>query len=133
MMQRRKRAQSGFSFMELMVTLIIIVVLAAVVMLVVRGFFTKAKETGLEGDLHSVKTAVDAFMIQSGKPPTEDGLLPPAGEYALIDFNASFDKGGQTLRFYPHFIGKLPRHWDEGVWRLDYAALVSVDMPSQDY
>ena len=49
------------------------------------------------------------------------------------DRNASFVKDGKTMSFYPHFIAQLPRHSDEGVWRIDSAALVSVDMNPDDY
>ena len=134
MMQKRKK-QGGFTFMELMVALIIVIVLIAVVILVTRGFFSKARESALDVDLHSVKTAVDAYGLQSGEWPTADGSLPATGQYALIDFyaSASFDNGAKTMSFYPHFISKLPRHWNEGVWRLDSAALVSVDIASDKY
>lgn len=87
----------------------------------------------LDVDLHTVQTAVDAYVVQSGKWPTADGSLPPQGQYALIDFYASFDKDGDTMSFYPQLISNLPRHWDEGVWRMDSAALVSVDMPPDKY
>jgi hypothetical protein len=89
--------------------------------------------SSLDVDLHSVKTAVDAFAIQSGEWPTASGSLPSTGQYALIDFSASFYKDGKIMSFYPHFITKLPRHWDEGVWRIDSAALVSVDIDPHDY
>jgi type II secretory pathway pseudopilin PulG len=127
-MMRKRKKQGGFSFVELVIALLIIIVLVAVVILVTQGFFSKARESALDVDLHSVKTAVDTYAIQAGKWPTANGSLPPAGQYATIDFNASFDKEGKVFSFYPHFISKLPRHWDEGVWRLDSAALVSVDM-----
>ena len=136
MMQKRKK-QGGFTFMELMVALIIVIVLIAVVILVTRGFFSKARESALDVDLHSVKTAVDAFVLQSPSGeqwPTADGNLPPQGQYAPIDFKAYFESmDGKTMSFYPHFISNLPRHSDEGVWRLDSAALVSVDMAPDKY
>jgi type II secretory pathway pseudopilin PulG len=131
---RKRKKQGGFSFVELMVALIIVIVLVAVVILVTRGFFSKARESALDVDLHSVKTAVDAYVLQAGEWPTADGSLPAAGQYELIDFNASFKSmDGKTMIFYPHFISKLPRHWDEGVWRVDSAALVSVDIAPDKY
>jgi len=134
-MMRKRKKQGGFTFMELMVALIIVIVLVAVVILVTRGFFGKARGSALDVDLHSVQTAVDAYGLQSGEWPTADSSLPPKGQYALIDFyaSASFDNGGKTMIFYPHFITKLPRHWDEEVWRIDSAALVSVDIASDKY
>ena len=132
-MMRKRNKQGGFTFLELMIALGMIIILVAVVILATQGFFSKAKESGLAVDLHSVKTAVDSYAIQSGKWPTANGSLPATGQYALIDFNASFDNGGKTMSFYPHFISKLPRHSDEGVWRIDSAALVSIDMDRDKY
>ena len=130
---KKRNRQGGFSFAELMIALLVIIILVAVVILAAQGFFTKAKGTGLEVDLHSVKTAIDAYAIQSNEWPTTSGSLPASGQYYPIDFSASFDKDGKTMSFYPHFITKLPRHWDQGVWRIDNAALVSVDMNPDDY
>ena len=86
-----------------------------------------------EHDLTAMNTAVDSYMIQSFEMPTADGKLPLSGEYALIDFDASFPTDGQTLTFYPDFIKKLPRHWDEGVWRIDSASRLSIDMDLEEY
>lgn len=125
--------EHGFSLMELMIAAIIIAILIAVVILVVTGFFGEARETGMESELRNMKTSVDAYIIQSFEWPTVDGKAPMPGEYALIDFDASFIQDGKVKSFYPHFIEKLPKHWDEGVWRLDSAARVSVDMDPEEY
>jgi len=130
---RKRSKQGGFSFVELMIALLIVIILMAVVILATQGFFTKARGTTMAGDIHTVKNAVDAYMLQAFKAPTENGQLPQSGEYALLDFNASFTQEGKTYKFYPGFLGKLPRHWDEGVWRIDNAGLVSIDMPSDKY
>ena len=132
-MMRKRNKQGGFTFVELMIALLIFIILIAVVILVSQGFFSKARESALDVDLHSIKTAVDTYAIQSGKWPTANSSLPPTGQYAPIDFNASFDKDGKTMIFYPHFISSLPRHFDEGVWRIDSAALVSLDMDRDKY
>jgi len=87
----------------------------------------------LKTDLHVVDTAVDTYMIDSLSAPTSDGQLPPSGEYALIDFNASFTREGKTLAFYPDYLEKLPRHHDEEVWRIDSAGRVSVAMEPEEY
>ena len=129
----KKGREGGFSLLELAIAMLIIAVLVAVVILMVTGFFSEARETGLESDLRVVKNAVDAYILQSSKWPTADGGGPPPGESALIDFDASFIREGETFSFYPHFISKLPRHYDEGVWRIDSAALVSVDMDPEEY
>jgi len=134
---RKRNKQGGFSFVELVIAMLIIIILVAVVILVTQGFFSKARESALDADLHSVQTAVGTYAIQSGKWPTANGSLPPTGQNATIeiDFYASFDKDGKTMIFYPHFISKLPRHWDDEpkVWRIDSAARVSVDIPRDKY
>ena len=111
---KKRNKQGGFSFVELVIAMLIVIILIAVVILVSRGFFSKARESALDIDLHDIQTAVNTYAIQSGKWPTANSSLPPTGQYAPIDFNASFDNGGKTMSFYPHFISSLPRHSDEG-------------------
>jgi type II secretory pathway pseudopilin PulG len=138
MMQKRNK-QGGFTFMELMIALIIFIIAVALVILATQGFFTKAKGTTLDVDLHDVQTGVGSYATASslatGKAiwPTSDGQLPAAGN-ASIDFHASFvNDNGDVTSFYPHFISKLPRHWDEGVWQIDSTGKVSVNMNRDDY
>jgi ABC-type multidrug transport system fused ATPase/permease subunit len=107
--------------------------LLVVVILMVSGFFGEARETGMEADISAVKSAVDSYITGCTCMPTENGSLPPAGEYALIDFNASCGICSESETFYPYFLAKLPRHWVEGVWRIDSAALVSVDLAPEEY
>jgi len=133
MAMEKKDGQLGFSFFELIVAIFIIIILMAVVILATQGFFSKAQERAWEADLRIMNNAVDAYMIQSFKAPTADGKLPLKGEYALIYFDAGFTQDGQTLTFYPDFIKKLPRHDDEGVWRIDSASRLSIDMDMEEY
>ena len=132
-MVTKKGREGGFSLLEVSIAMLIIAILVAVVILMVTGFFSQARETGLQADLHVVQNAVDDYMIQSFRAPTEDGRLPLPGESALIDFDASFIREGETFSFYPHFISKLPRHHDEGKWYIDSAALVWVDIDPEEY
>ena len=90
MTMAKKDKQLGFSFFELIVAIFLITILVAVVILATQGFFGKAQERAWETDMHVINTAVDSYMIQSFKVPTADGKLPLSGEYALIDFYASF-------------------------------------------
>lgn len=94
---------------------------------------SSAREAALETDLRLVKDAVDAYFIYSGNTPTVDGKLPAIGEYAPIDFYASFSQYGNTQSLYPDFLIKLPRHHDEEIWRIDSAMKVSVDIDPGDY
>ncbi len=129
----KKDGQLGFSFFELVVAMFVIMILVAVVILASQGFFGKARERAWEADLRIMNTAVDAYMIQSFEAPTADGDLPLSGEYALIDFDASFTRDAETLTFYPNFIKQLPKHWDEDVWVIDSASRVSIDMDLEEY
>ena len=129
----KRDGQLGFSLFELLVAMFMIIILVAVVILATQGFFSGAREVAWETELRVMNTAVDSYMIQSFEMPTADGKLPLSGEYALIDFDASFSTDGQTLTFYPDFIKKLPRHWDEGVWRIDSASRLSIDMDLEEY
>ena len=92
-----------------------------------------ARAAALETDLRLVKDAVDAFFAFSGKVPTEDGRVPAAGDYAPIDFDASYDQGGIEMSLYPDFLIKLPRHHDEGIWRINSGMQVSVDIKPDEY
>ena len=128
-----RRREQGFSLLELAVAMLLIAILVVVVILAVSGVFGGAKAVGLETDLRVMKTAVDSFITGCTCMPTENGMLPPAGGYALIDFNASCGLCADNETFYPHFLAKLPAHWDEGVWRIDSAALVTIDLPAEEY
>jgi type II secretory pathway pseudopilin PulG len=129
----KKDREGGWNLLELAIAMLIIGILVAVVILIATGFFSEARETGLKTDLHSMKNAVDAYMTQSFKAPTENGTLPLSGESSLIDFNASFTEGPKTFTFYPDFLDKLPRHHDEGVWYIDSRGSVWADIDPEEY
>ena len=132
-MMRKRNKQGGFSFVELVIAMLIVIILIAVVILVTQGFFSKARGSALEIDLKDIQTAVGAYAIQSNEWPTATGNLPLSGN-VTIDFNASFvNDEGKTMIFCPHFISRLPKHYDEEVWRIDSAARVSIDMDRDKY
>ena len=132
-MRTVRRRQAGVTFLEIAIALLILVIVVAVVLLQVLGAFGGARESAMEIDVDSVKTAVDAYILEAFKAPTEDGRFPQSGDYALIDFDASFPAGGVTKSLYPDFLAKLPRHWDEGVWRIDSKAIVSISIAADEY
>ena len=133
-MRARALNEGGFTFLELTVVLVLLAILTAVVILAVTGVFGSAAKSAFETDMGTVERAAQCYIVKSdGRAPTADGDLPPEGEYAAIDFDASFSPDGMALSFYPHFIAKLPRHHAEGVWRIDSAALVSVDIDPDEY
>ncbi len=134
-MMMLKRDNRGFSIMGLLWTLLAITAFVAVVGVIVYFFYTSSRTTSMEGDLKEVRAAVTTFVGESseaGTPkwPTENGRLPPAGDYYPIDFSASFtDNTGNTVKLHD-FLDEMPQHWTLGVWRIDSKGDVSVDMES---
>ncbi len=73
---KRHRAHGGFTLIELLLVMAILAVLAAVVVpkFVARG--EQAKITAASTDISNMKTAVDAYEVDTGGyPPTLDALV----------------------------------------------------------
>ena len=125
--------------MGVLSALLVVTILVAVVGVIVYFFYTSSRTTSMEGALKEVRAAVTVFVTESsevGSPewPTANGKLPSAGGYAPINFSAGFtDNTGKTVRFYPHFLHDLPRHFSEEVWRIDSSGNIWVDMESGKY
>ena len=138
-MKLRRDDQSGFTVMGLLSALLVLTFLVAIVGGIIYAFYNAGRTTSLEGDRRNVQAAVTDFVTSStaaGTPcwPTGDGSLPPSGGYTPINFAASFvDRSGMTVSFYPDFLRRLPRHWNEGVWRIDSESDVSVDIEPGRY
>ena len=129
-----RRKQRGYSIMGLLSALLVVTILVAVVGVIVYFFYTSSRTTSMEGALKEVRAAVSVFVTESSEWPTLDGKLPPDGEDAPINFSAGFtDNTGKTVRFYPHFLKDLPRHWNSGVWLIDSRGDVSVDLGPGEY
>jgi len=139
-MKLSRDSQSGYTIMGLLSALLVITFFVAVVGGIIYAFYNTGRATSLEGDIREVQQAANDYFAASseaGEPswPTMDDTLPPGGEYASINFMASFkDNVGNTVRFYPEFLKELPRHWNlVGVWLIDSRAQVSVDMKGEGY
>jgi hypothetical protein len=133
-MKSRVKGEGGFSYAELAIILVVFLVLVVVVIMQVSGVFSGGRAAAMGTDVQTVDTAVSNYVLKSqGLVPTANGVLPSDGEYALIDFDASFTIGGRTWTFYPDVVKKLPKHHDEGVWRIDSSGIVSVDIVPEDY
>ena len=139
-MKLSRNNQSGFTIMGLLSALLVITFFVAIVGGIIYAFYYTGRTTSLEGDMRDVQAAVTDFVTASsaaGTPhwPTADGTLPPSGGYTPINFGASFvDRSGMAVRFYPSFLKRLPRHWDEeGVWLIDSDSNVSAHIESGRY
>ncbi len=130
----RKNNQGGFTLIESILVIVVAIVLVFSVYYFGWGTRGQAGERALAGDVQTIEKVVGAYILSSnGLYPTDDGKRPGSGEHKLIIWDASFTASGKQLSFYPDFIEKLPRHWNEGAWRIDNLGRVSVTINSEDY
>jgi type II secretory pathway pseudopilin PulG len=130
----RKNNQGGFTLIESFLIIVIAVVLVFVVYHFGWGTAGKAGAGRLETDVRTIEKAVGAYILKSnGLYPTDDSKRPNSEESKLIIWDASFGSGGTTLSFYPDFITRLPKHWNEGVWRIDNLGKVLVTINPEEY
>ena len=127
-------SQRGFGLIES----IFMVAIAVAVVFAIYHFGWASREpagaTALEAHLDTVQKAVDLYMFDSnGHYPTDDGKLPERGQSKLIMWSAGFNYGGQELAFYPDYIKRKPKYWDQGLWRIDSLGIASVDVDPKDY
>ena len=69
--QLRRRAQSGFTLVELLLVLMILGVLAAIVVPKFAGRSEQAKLTAAKTQIASFETALDAFEVDMGYYPAD--------------------------------------------------------------
>lgn len=73
----RRRAQAGFSLIELIVVVTIIGILAGVAMINVRNGVRKAQETALKDNLFQMRKAIDNFYADKQRYPNDLNELVP--------------------------------------------------------
>lgn len=70
-----RRAEAGFSLMELLVALVILALVMGIVAPRVIGYLSRAKSQTAEAQVKNVQGALDLFLIDVGRYPTEtEGL-----------------------------------------------------------
>lgn len=79
-----RRSQGGFSLMELLVALVILALVMGIVAPRVIGYLSRAKSQTAEAQVKNIQGALDLFLIDVGRYPTEsEGLAAliqaPAG------------------------------------------------------
>ncbi len=72
---RIRRTQAGFSLMELLVALVILALVMGIVAPRVIGYLSRAKSQTAEAQVKNIQGALDLFLIDVGRYPTEsEGL-----------------------------------------------------------
>lgn len=72
---RTRRSQAGFSLMELLVALVILALVMGIVAPRVIGYLSRAKSQTAEAQVKNIQGALDLFLIDVGRYPTEtEGL-----------------------------------------------------------
>jgi len=75
----RKRGESGFTLVELMIVMAIIMILATIAIPIYVRTLQRAKEATLREDLHTMRTAIDSYTIDKEKAPDSLDDLVQAG------------------------------------------------------
>src|SRR5208282_5482058 len=100
-MKPRRKAQDGFTLIEIMVVIAIIGLLATLVVQSLRGATDKAKRTKAMADIAELKTALDRYYIDNGSYPTTDqGLtaLVSSPSQGTQPQTANYEEGGYIRR-----------------------------------
>jgi len=75
-LSRRRTATQGFTLLELMIVMAVMLVLAAIAIPSYLSVVRKAKEAVLKEDLHTMRSAIDAYTADKAKAPQSlDDLL----------------------------------------------------------
>lgn len=77
MTSRKRKQQSGFTLVELLVVVTIIGILAGIAVVQVKTAQRKAREAALKADLHEMRKAIDDFFADKQRYPTDLKELVP--------------------------------------------------------
>jgi general secretion pathway protein G len=98
-MKSRRKAQEGFTLIEIMVVILILGLLATLVVQSLRGATDKAKRTKAMADIAELKTALDRYYIDNGSYPTSDqGLNALVNPPSAGNVPANYEEGGYIRR-----------------------------------
>ncbi len=115
-----KKNQSGMGFVEAILIIALMVAIGYTIYHFGWGAQDRAKGTITASDIKTVQIAVDAFVLQSnGQFPTDNSQLPASDGKKLIIWDAKIYVSAKYLAFFPDFISRLPKRWNEGIWYID--------------
>jgi general secretion pathway protein G len=101
-MQPRRKAEAGFTLIEIMVVIMILGLLATLVVQNLRGATDKAKKTKAMADIAGFKTALDRYYMDNGSYPTTDqGLQALVTPPTSGRVPANYENGGYISRVPP--------------------------------
>ncbi len=105
MANRLRKTESGFTLLELIITLAIIAILAAGTIPVARNMIKREKEMELRRTLRELRKAIDAYNISCNQGlvgpldrKVDDECYPPSLEI-LVEGIHPPNKGDSTIRF----------------------------------
>ena len=103
------RQMKGFSYIEMMVTLLILSVLATIAIPAVENIAQRRKEAELREALREIRTAIDAYKAaaDTGKVAKAEG--ESGYPRKLEDLVAGFEDAKDTKRPKIYFMRRLPR------------------------
>lgn len=98
-MQSRRKAEAGFTLIEIMVVIMILGLLATLVVQNLRGATDKAKRTKAMADIAGFKTALDRYYMDNGAYPTSDqGLQALVSPPSSGRVPSNYEAGGYISR-----------------------------------
>lgn len=105
-MRTFRRAQTGYTFIELLVVITILMILASAVMPLAQVVSQRQREAELRRALREMRTAIDQFKnaVDQGRIPTTELRpgsegYPPDLETLVEGIPAANDASGRKLRF----------------------------------
>jgi len=94
--ERRKR-DSGFTLVELMIVMAIIMILSAMAVPIFARQVKRAKEAVLREDLHVMRTAIDSYTVDKEKAPQGLDDLVQAGYLKSVPIDPLTDRNDTWL------------------------------------
>lgn len=103
---KRFQSQEGFSLLELLLVMAVIAIIVAIALPSFQGMRSEASVTKAEGDLQTLKTAVESYYRHHGTLPTSLSQLYSASPAIVTkELKDPFKTSGNTYK-YIYNLGK---------------------------
>ena len=90
----KSRHQSGYTLMELMITLAVIGILAGVALPAYNDYLTKSRLTGLSLRLDNIADLLKVYKMEHGNYPNDSHIVPPPGMTTPDEWYKETELGG---------------------------------------